>query len=164
MSTVILGVDPRKQAEAAVMLVGEHFQVYTYVMPKSLVACCDHGRRWMEALCVRIRARYPGRELHVYIERVFTARNPRTAIEMAYVQGGIIAGAVSGGANLVTQVSPSDWKQTLMGKGKGNVGKPEIRAFARQNWKRLHDAAGDNQDVIDAGLIAWYGQQKSSVR
>ena len=161
MGTVVLGIDPSSRKFAAVWSVNDGPpKAHTYVSKDDdLNVRCLEMYRISRKLYRFLASQYPMDDIYVFMEDPVLGRGgARSTIVQAKVNGAIAAGLLNAGALKVTQVNNSAWKKRVVGKG--NAGKPEIKAWAKQYWRQLFVLAnnGKDQDLIDAGCIMRHGQ------
>lgn len=95
-------------------------------------------------------------DAYVFIEIPVMGRaGAHTMMVIAQVVGAAAAAAQHSGAKVVF-VNNGTWKKVSVGKG--NSGKPEIKAWCKVAWPEVYEAADGNQDLMDAAGINRYGQ------
>jgi hypothetical protein len=118
-------------------------------------------------------SRGTGQELHVFCEEPLALKNGKTTRVLGLAAGAIWAAFVESGGLRIGRywywVDVAHWKKEVCGKG--NLGKPEIRDFCRENpaWEHLskerpfemsppYDALfeGDH-NLYDAWCLMTYG-------
>jgi|SRR6185369_595964 len=162
MHDVIFGVDPKKTALAGVVIREDGFRVYTRTMPDDLTLCCHKAFLWMRRVVLEEMKLNPLATVHVYLEKALVGPGRNATIVQAYVQGGLIAGAVDAGA-IVHQVNQARWKSQIVGVG--NATKSLVARHVKLQWPELFAQVQalpklHAQDVLDAGCIAWYGDNE----
>jgi Holliday junction resolvasome RuvABC endonuclease subunit len=152
---IIFGVDPAKTSLAAVAIHPGGFDVFTRTMPQDIAMCCNRADLWMERIIRETKHRFPAVTVHVFIEKALVGKGVNSTIVQAYVQGGLLSGAVAAGA-MVTQVNQATWKLRITGKG--SSGKPDVARHIEREWPKLYRASMSNgkpnQNLLDAGCIA----------
>lgn len=91
-----------------------------------------------------------------YAERPFVGRphgNVRTAIGQALTVGGVLAQA-PGEIHLIEQ---AEWKKAVVGSG--SASKETCATWLSDTYPSLSQAAGGDQDVVDAFCISLYGRE-----
>jgi Holliday junction resolvasome RuvABC endonuclease subunit len=156
MRPIILGIDPKKTALAGVALWDDGFDVFTRTMPLSLSMCCSKANQWSRHIVQQLKREHDT-PIWVFVEQGLVGRGGvKSSIIQAYVAGGLLCGLHEGGAARIELVNQSTWKKRIVGNGAAK--KPDVARFVRESWPELHKRADSNEDVADAGLIAWYGQ------
>lgn len=155
MSTIVIGLDPSsKKIAVAISVNGRKPTVKTKVLSKDNPTACHEAEVWVKELVRSLRK--PGVKVYLFVEDPVVGRGgARSTIMQALVQGGMLAGGIAGGAE-VHKVNNSSWKKRVVGNG--NMGKPGIKDWVRQNWPAYYLLSGGDQDLIDAGCILKYGQ------
>ena len=88
------------------------------------------------------------------VEAAIYIQNPRTTLAIAYVVGGVRVVLQQRSIPHIL-VNNRAWKKEILGKG--NVTKPDIKAFATEKWGDIFK----EQDFADAACIAlWYKRRK----
>ncbi len=155
MSTVIVGCDPSSRAMHAV--VSSDGKVH-YVSARSLhktdkPIAASEAFKWMHGLVKK----HPLDDVFVFIEIPVMGRaGAHTMLVISGVVGGAAAGAVLAGAKVV-YVNNQRWKKAVIGKG--NCGKPEVKAWCKVAWPAVYEQADGNQDLMDAAAINQYGER-----
>ena len=158
---ICIGIDPSSKKVACILTVDDGPPVAWTVSMKSedyVVRCAEafgSVLNWIEDVAQKHR----GHSIHAFIEDPVVGRGGAySTIVQSKVHGAIVAAlAVSGKCASIKSVNNSHWKKKIVGKG--NAGKPEIKAWAKQFWRQLFSVAngGKDQDLIDAGGINRYG-------
>lgn len=161
MRTVVIGIDPSSQKVAVIYTVddGPPHAWVSKTKLQDINERCAYFYRRVRAFCRGIAADYPDAEVHVFLEDPVLGRGgARSTIVQSKVNGAIAAAVLNSGVTKkVHQVNNQQWKKRVVGSG--NAGKPQIKAWAAQYWKKLHIVAdnGKDQDLIDAGGINRHG-------
>ena len=88
------------------------------------------------------------------VEAAIYIQNPLTTLAIAYVVGGVRVVLQQRSIPHIL-VNNRAWKKEILGKG--NVTKPDIKAFATEKWGDIFK----EQDFADAACIAlWYKRRK----
>lgn len=169
---IIVGIDP-SSLKIAFVWTGDDNRVQHKIvkLPKDtdFAVRCEAAYSETGRLLRRIERRHPGEAIFVFIEEPVVGRGGAYAtISQSKVQGAILAAAQRVKAvEKVSGANNSTAKKTVVGKG--NAKKPEITAWAAKYWRALYDASlthlkGDQQDIVDAGMINRYGAHVLKVR
>ena len=89
-----------------------------------------------------------------FLEEPLSYMGIKTAIALAQVSGALKGGAFAARSEVV-MVNNQVWKKIVVGQG--NASKEQIAAWVQENYSRLYDRYGGDQDVCDAICIAHYG-------
>jgi len=91
------------------------------------------------------------------VEAAIYIQNPLTTLAIAYVVGGVRVVLQQRSIPHIL-VNNRAWKKEILGKG--NVTKPDIKAFATEKWGDIFK----EQDFADAACIAlWYKRRKDGI-
>lgn len=150
----IFGLDPSsKKIALAVSVNGNAPILYARMLPNDNALACLHAYRFVRKMVGKYVKR--GVEVYLFIEEPVVGRGgARSTIVQSLVQGGMLAGAASAGAE-IHKVNNSSWKKKVVGNG--NAGKPQIKEWVRTHWPHLYDLADGDQDCLDAGCILKFG-------
>ena len=156
-----MGVDPGgRKFDAFVLLEEPHTStalVHSFEAEKSSVGSeCDaiarHARQFFDGI-VSAYGVIPV----IFIEApvVAGARNLQTSLRIAQTAGALHTVMFDS-----YQVSVAEWKKTVIGKG--NVGKPEVKAWIQKQYPNLAKMCS-KQDHFDAAAIALFGREKLAI-
>jgi len=95
--------------------------------------------------------------LSVYIEQPLVGRGGvRTTVNMSMVVGSLVTAARWGGATTHV-VNVQTWKASVVRRQFANATKGEVADAIKALWPEAYEAAGGDQDLIDASSISFYG-------
>lgn len=171
---VIIGCDPSTKKIALVWVYNGDTQnphTWLYKLPDTQ----DYAQRCGAAYVAvrrqlqRIVQGRPNIEVYFFIEEPVVGRGGAYAtITQAKIHGAIVAACHA--STVVTRargVNNATAKKQVVGKG--NAGKPEIAQWCKVYWRSLAEKVseynkGDQQDIIDAGMIEQFGEKTISTK
>jgi Holliday junction resolvasome RuvABC endonuclease subunit len=162
MTDIVIGVDPSTKAMHAVLTKDDSKPVMLVQQLNKVdkpMAAADTFT-WMHHVVTEYNQ--IGCEVFVFIEIPVMGRaGAHAMLVIAQVVGAAAAAAHLAGAK-VTLVNNQTWKKSSVGRG--NCGKPEIRAWCKEAWPVAYALADGNQDLMDAAGINVHGRHVLGLR
>ena len=145
---LVLGIDPSSKKLAVVYSVlGKENEVKfkTKKLPQEKPEACSIAYEWLKGFIEDIRGDIPTKDIYVFIELPVLGRGGAgSTIPQAQINGAILAGAFSTGANVVPVNNVRVKKEVI---GKGNANKDAIKAWLSVAWSGLYKFIHEDQDL-----------------
>lgn len=166
---VVIGCDPSTKKVALVWVYDgdtktPHTWLYKLPNTQDYTERCGAAYKAVRRQLQRIVQGHPTIEVYFFIEEPVVGRGGAYAtISQSKIHGAIVAAChASGVVTKARGVNNSTAKKQVVGKG--NAGKPEIAQWCKVYWRALAAKLtqynkGDQQDIIDAGMIEQYGEK-----
>ena len=162
---LVLGIDPSSKKLAVVYSVlGKENEVKfkTKKLPQEKPEACSIAYEWLKGFIEDIRGDIPTKDIYVFIELPVLGRGGAgSTIPQAQINGAILAGAFSTGANVVPVNNVRVKKEVI---GKGNANKDAIKEWLSVAWAGLYKFIHEDQDLCDSAMIYTYGKQVVQLR
>jgi Holliday junction resolvasome RuvABC endonuclease subunit len=161
---IVLGIDPSSEKLAAVWSrEGSRIgHLVTTKLSGTPAQRCTQAVQWCQLQVAELATLG---QVYVWVEDPYVGRYVGAAIPLARAQGCVLAGCAIGGAVLVENVRPADWKRIT---GSGAAKKDAIAAWIEREWPSVHELIqhqpkGIRQDFADAGAINRHGNRVLSI-
>lgn len=163
--TLIYGIDPssRKLAVVYGVLGKENESKFlTKKLPQEKPEACSLAYEWIKGLLESTKGDTSVKDIYVFIELPVLGRGGAgSTIPQAQINGALLAGAFSTGANVIPVNNVRAKKEVI---GKGNANKDAIKDWLSVAWEGMYKQVANDQDLCDSAMIYTYGKQVVQLR
>ena len=152
-----MGVDPssKKLAGVASPLDGSDPIYWHRVLPnESIEVRCLSAYKSARAVIRRIQREFDADRVGVFMEAPLVGRGGvKTTVVQSKVQGAVLAGFISAGAEWAREANASRTKKQTIGKG--NADKADIMLWVEETYPDIFEDIDGDQDLADA-CMHWH--------